>query len=192
MQEQKQQAQKPTGQYIGSLLMVLGVLLLLFIYYPFIRLFFFPSTLPVQNINKTGFSISIPKIGAQAPVIQNVDPFNPDEYLKALQQGVAHAKGTALPEEFGTVYLFAHSSDVPWHITRYNVAFFNLFRLKAGDEIILTSRGKTYKYKVRETKDVWPSEVQYLLDNSRKQLVLQTCTPLGTSFKRLLVFADPV
>src|SRR5690606_7249057 len=37
------------------------------------------------------FSIVIPKIAANANVIQNVDPANEPEYLDALQHGVAHA-----------------------------------------------------------------------------------------------------
>src|SRR3989337_1909684 len=49
----------------------------------------------------TDFSIVIPKIGAKAPVIADTDPFDPKKYLPALYKGVAHAKGTAYPGQFG-------------------------------------------------------------------------------------------
>ena len=35
-------------------------------------------------------------------------------------------------------------------------------------------------------------DVSYLIETKKTQLILQTCTPIGTSLKRLLVFADPV
>lgn len=124
--------------------------------------------------------------------MEGVNPFNEEEYRKALEKGVAQAKGTALPGEKGTIFLFAHSSDFPWRITRYNVAFFRLPELQKGDKINIFRNGKEYKYKVTDKKTVWPSEVNYLLDTKKTQLILQTCFPIGTSLQRLLVFAKPI
>ena len=56
------------------------------------------------------FGIMIPKIGVNAKVVSNVDPFNSLEYLSLLTKGVAHAKGTAYPGSIGNVFLFSHSS----------------------------------------------------------------------------------
>lgn len=97
-----------------------------------------------------------------------------------------------MPDEEGTTYLFAHSSDLPWRITKYNVAFFRLPELKNGDIITVGRKGKVYKYKVAGQKTVNPSEVNYLLNTKEKQLILQTCVPIGTSFQRLLVIASPI
>ena len=134
----------------------------------------------------------IPKINIASQIISNVDPFNETEYRKSLEKGIAHAKNTSLPGEKSTTFLFAHSSDLPWRITRYNIAFFRLPELKRGDSINIFRNGKTYKYKVSDKKTVWPNEVNYLLDTKKNQLILQTCVPIGTSFQRLLVFADPI
>src|SRR5207244_3096201 len=38
------------------------------------------------------FSIIIPKIGASARILPNIDATNQDEYVAALKKGVAHAK----------------------------------------------------------------------------------------------------
>lgn len=171
---------KTLGYYIGNGLIIGGLLLLLSIYLPIIKLF-----LPNQNtqvISDSNFSISIPKINAYAPIIEDVDAFNQTEYRKALKQGVAQAKGN--PNFF-----FAHSSDSPWNLTSYNVVFFRLGELKAEDEIILKKDGQEIKYRVTEKKVVWPSEVEYLKVGIDKEIILQTCTPIGTSLKRLLVFA---
>lgn len=132
-----------------------------------------------------GYTISIPKIKAYAPIIPNVNPWQKDKYLQALSQGVAEAEGNPL-------FLFAHSSDFPWRMTRYNTAFLRLNQLQKGDQIIITKDGKQHQYEVVGKKEVWPNEVQYLKQADPKQLVLMTCTPIGTSLKRLLVFARPL
>ena len=62
------------------------------------------------------FSVVIPKIGANSNIIENVDPSNEDEYLRALAEGVAHAKGTSFPGLGATTYLFAHSADNFWNV----------------------------------------------------------------------------
>jgi sortase A len=175
-------------QQIGSALMLFAVSLFVFIYYPLIQLFL-PSELPVVT---SGSKITIPKIKVEAPNIWNVDPFDKNEYRKILTTGVAHAKGTSYPAQSGTMFIFAHSSDFPWQLTRYNIIFFRLGELEKGDEIIVTRDGQDYVYRVREKKNVWPNEVEYLTKATRTQLILQTCTPPGTAFMRLLVFADPV
>lgn len=171
--------------------MAFSLLLLIFIYYPLINLYLFPNKLTSNTVDKS-FYIEIPKINVKTSVIKNVDPFNEKEYRASLEKGIAQAKGTVLPGEKGTTFLFAHSSDLPWRITRYNVAFFRLPELQKRDPITIFRNGKEYRYKVIEKKTVWPSEVNYLLDTKKTQLILQTCVPIGTAFQRLLVFAEQI
>ena len=174
---------------IGNLLIGLSIAIVLFIYYPIIMVY----SLPIQ-INKVNadFSIEIPKIKLASPVIKNVDAFNEKEYRKALIKGIAQAKGSTLPGEKGTIFLFGHSSDYPWNLTRYNTIFLRLGDLEKNDLVILKKDGKEYRYRVFDKKVVWPNEVKYLSQNNKTQLILQTCTPIGTAFQRLLVFATPI
>ncbi len=172
--------------------MAFSFLGLVLIYYPIAKEYLFPPTYTQEEKKSLGFSVEIPSINVFSKVIENVDPFNQAEYIESLKDGVAHAKGTSLPGEKGTIYLFAHSSDVPWRITRYNTAFFKLGQVKNGEEILIQHKGREYKYKVFTQKTVWPSEVKYLTESQGDVLILQTCTPVGTSFKRLLVFAKPL
>lgn len=171
--------------------MAFSLLLLVFIYYPIISLYLFPKKIDSKVLTKP-FYIEIPRINVASQIISNVDPFSETEYRKSLEKGIAHAKNTPLPGDSGMSFLFAHSSDTPWRITRYNIAFFRLPELKKGDSINITRNGKMYKYKVSDKKTVWPTEVNYLLHNKKNQLILQTCVPIGTSLKRLLIFADPI
>lgn len=183
---------RKTQRWIGDFLIVISLLGLLFIYYPLIKELLFPPHFTPEQKAKIEFSIEIPSIKVFSPVIANVDPFNPKEYLEKLKSGVAQAKGTSLPGQKGTMYLFAHSSDVPWRITRYNTAFFKLPFVKNGDEIIVRKDGKEYDYKVYMEKTIWPTEISYLTKSQGNVLILQTCVPVGTSLQRLLVFAKPV
>ncbi|OGG14123.1 hypothetical protein A2773_05220 [Candidatus Gottesmanbacteria bacterium RIFCSPHIGHO2_01_FULL_39_10] len=138
------------------------------------------------------FSVVIPKIGANAKVIPNVNAADSDEYLSALEKGVAHASGTDFPGGRSTVYLFAHSTDSFWNVGRYNAVFYLLKELNPGDEINVFFARVRHKYKVVERRIVSPNEVNYLTDKSPyEQLILQTCWPPGTTLERLLVIARP-
>jgi LPXTG-site transpeptidase (sortase) family protein len=141
----------------------------------------------------TEFSIVIPKIGASQRIQANVDFTNEEEYLNVLQSAIAHAKGTAYPGVNGTTFLFAHSADNFWNIGRYNAVFYLLKDLEPGDDVHLFFRGKRYNYEVYEKRIAEASEIEHLDANlgQGEKIVLQTCWPPGTAWKRLLVFAKP-
>lgn len=186
---------KKTRLILSNFLIIASLLTLLIIYLPVLKLYlpvnqqsFLPST--------NSYVIKIPKINAAAPIISEVNPWVETEYKDALEQGVAQAKGSQYPGERGAIFLFAHSSQPPWKLTYLNTAFLRLGELKTNDEVIIDRDNKEYRYIVTDKREVWPTEVNYLKDiestynNSEQQvLILQTCTPLGTSLKRLLVFA---
>jgi sortase A len=137
------------------------------------------------------FSIVIPKIGANANVIENVNPGNEEEYLEALKKGVAHAAGTMFPGMNGHIFLFAHSTDYFWNVGTYNALFYLLYKLEEGDEVNLVFQGQRIVYRVIGTKIVDPSEVEWLTRKTDTELLtLQTCWPPGTTLKRLLIFAE--
>lgn len=137
-----------------------------------------------------GFSIVIPKIGANARILSNIDASNEKIYLDALNHGVAHTLGTAFPGEGGHIFLFAHSTDYFWNVSTYNAIFYLLYKLEKGDEVNLFYKGQRYVYKVIGSEVVDPSQVQYLTRKTNREfLTLQTCWPPGTTLKRLLVFA---
>lgn len=141
----------------------------------------------------TDFSILIAKIGASSKVMSNVDPGNYDEYIKVLQKGVAHAKGTVFPGMNGNVFLFAHSTDTLFNVGRYNAVFYLLKELEREDDVVIVFGGKRHNYTVFDKKIVEPDEVEYLRGGQGlgELLTLQTCWPPGTTWKRLLVFARP-
>lgn len=138
----------------------------------------------------TDFGVIVEKIGANAPVIANVDASNPKEYNQKLQKGIAHAKGTVFPGQKGLSYLFAHSTLNPWDVPRYNAVFYLLRELEPQDRIVTFFQGRRYDYIVTEKKIVAPNDVSIFYSNfTEPVLVLQTCDPPGTTWRRLLVIA---
>jgi LPXTG-site transpeptidase (sortase) family protein len=141
----------------------------------------------------TDFSIIVPKIGINAPVIANVDPAQPDKYKEALQKGVAHAATSFTPDQKGTVYLFSHSTNYDWFVKDLNAVFYMLKNLDTGDYVVLYYKGVRYTYVLKEKRVVSPSKISYLVPEAgQKKLILQTCWPPGSTAERLLLFADLV
>jgi LPXTG-site transpeptidase (sortase) family protein len=177
-------------KHLGSILISSAIILFVLVYYPFLQLFLLISY-PKPVFAENGFYLNIPKISAEAPIVDQVDPGEGDVYREALKHGVALAKGFAEPGQPGTVFIFAHSSDFPWNLSRYNTVFLKLGNLEPGDLVEIHKDGQLYKYQVFDKKEVWPDQVEFLKSN-QDVLILQTCTPIGTSLKRLLVFAKPL
>jgi LPXTG-site transpeptidase (sortase) family protein len=136
------------------------------------------------------FSVVIPKIGANAKVIANVDPLNSREYQVALTKGVAHAKGTATPDEPGNTFLFAHSSDSFLNANAFNAVFYLLNKLQQDDVFYIAYKEKLYKYKVVKAEIVLPSEINYydkVIPGADRTATLMTCWPPATTLRRLIV-----
>lgn len=138
----------------------------------------------------TYFGLVIEKIGVNAPVVPNVEVTDKEAYMKALKEGVAHAKGTAKPGEPGNCYLFAHSSLDFWRLGRYATVFNLLHKLKKGDRIAVFYRGKRFDYKVTDKEIVSGFNTKPLTRTFKKpHLTLQNCHPPGTTLNRLIVTA---
>lgn len=138
------------------------------------------------------FAVVIPKIGANAKVIPSVDWRDSRVYQRALAEGVAHAEGSAFPGDGGNTFLFAHAGGSPLEALRYNAVFYLLDKLSADDRIDVWYRGTLRTYRVTEKRVVQADEISYVENNSRgEQLTLMTCWPAGTTWKRLIVRAEP-
>ena len=203
---------KKSGNFINSLiifgiiLISLGLVIFILTFFPIIkeetkytfnRSFVSEIIKPIKPIS-TEFGIVIPKILANARVVDNVDPFNASEYQLALTKGVAHAKGTSYPGNAGNMFIFAHSSANWFTANQYNSVFYLVNKLEKGDEIDIYFMGKKYGYKVFEKKIVEANAVEYLnpictgqacLSPTSSILTLMTCWPPGTSLKRLIIQA---
>jgi len=138
------------------------------------------------------FSIYIPKIDAKSKIIANVDPADEAAYAESLKNAVAHARGTYFPGQGKGIYLFAHSTDTTFNVTRYNAVFYLLRELEVGDDIVVFFTDKKYVYSVFDKQIVEAGDTSWLTRQyGEETLVLQTCWPPGTSWKRLILVARP-
>lgn len=139
------------------------------------------------------FGIVIPKIGANAKVVPDVDWEDSRVYQRALTQGVAHAAGTGKPGETGNVFIFAHSGANFYEASRYNAVFYLLNKLEPGDEIDIFYKKEKHTYTVKRRSTVPATEVRFLAQEGREgTLTLMTCWPAGTTLSRLIVEATEV
>ena len=85
--------------------------------------------------------------------------------------------------------IFGHST-LPqlFNAKDYKTIFANAYKLKNGDIIYATVKGVKYSYKIFKTIVVDPSDTSALeQDYDNSYLTLVTCTPPGTTWKRLVI-----
>jgi sortase A len=124
--------------------------------------------------------------------LRNVPVFSSDS-TRALDQGVIHLPGTSYPwsdTPERNVYLAGHR--LGWPGTGSQLVFYRLNELSRRDRITLRDRdGGRYDYKVIESFEVEPFD-RWVTGRVRGRdlLTLQTCTPIPTFEKRLIVRAE--
>lgn len=140
----------------------------------------------------TEFSIVIPKLGVNAPIVADVTTSNESEYLSALKKGVAHAQNTAVPsEEPGNTYLFAHSTPNIFDIQKYSAVFTLLNKLDNGDRVTIFYKNQRLDYTVNNNEVVESFDLTPLTRQvNSPTLTLQTCDPPGIPINRRIVTAE--
>jgi sortase A len=133
--------------------------------------------------------LTIPSIG-----IYDVPVYDSMSYW-ALANGIAHNPQTSLPwsnTPQRNVYLAGHRMG--FRGTWSRMIFYNLDKLSKGDIVELRDReGHTYTYRVSEVFIAEPTDVWVMGQvRGRDLLTLQTCTPIPTFEKRLIVRADRI
>lgn len=167
--------------------------------------------LPLKNLAKTKVDslaavdlsiapprdyLAISRLGIRAPIVEP-ESVNyggewkavEDQIESALQRGVVHLPGTALPGEKGNVFITGHSSFYPWDPGRYKDIFALLPKVQVGDVIEVFHDEKYLRYRVAETREVEPSATNVLAPTDDHRLTLMTCVPVGTALHRLIVTA---
>jgi LPXTG-site transpeptidase (sortase) family protein len=147
---------------------------------------------PIKAISDE-FAVIIPSIDVNAPIVENVSTANEQEYMNALKEGVAHARGSTLPGQSGNMFLFAHSSLNFWQLGPYATVFNLLEKTKVDEPVIIVYKGNIYIYEIFEQKVVsgWDTTPFYE-EYDFPVVTLITCTPPGTTLNRLVVKAKLV
>lgn len=158
--------------------------------------------IPPLNIEvfPTDTRMVIPRINQNVPIIgvknENLiaKKWNDLEadIQKALQSGVVHYPGTALPGDNGNIVLTGHSSYYVWDAGRFKDVFALLHDVRLRDKVVVYFDQKKYVYEVNDIKVVSSNDINILGKSTTEKLTLITCTPIGTNLKRLVVTAKLV
>jgi LPXTG-site transpeptidase (sortase) family protein len=149
-----------------------------------------PATQAVAEVPPSP-TISIPKISVNAPVVY-ATANDENDILTDLESGVVHYAGTALPGQPGNSVIFGHSSNNWWDPGNYKFVFVLLDKLVPGDTFTVNYNSHQYLYQVTSSTVVDPTDVAVLDQTSTPEMTLITCSPPGTSWKRLVVVAKQI
>lgn len=136
-------------------------------------------------------TLVVPKIGVTAPIIF-VDTFDEATIQANLKNGVVHYYQTANPGKVGNSFITGHSSNYWWEKGDYNYVFANLEKLAVGDQAKIYFEGNKFLYQVSSIKVVEATDLTVLDQTVKPTLTLMTCTPPGTSWKRLIVSFEQI
>lgn len=120
--------------------------------------------------------VQIPALNLDKPIVQGDD-------WEQLKKGVGQHVSSGLPGQPGNLVLSAHN-DI------YGEIFRHLDKLKAGDEIIVSTERRSYTYVVRELQVVEPTDVWVMAPTEHASSTLISCYPYLVNNKRVVVFAD--
>lgn len=143
----------------------------------------------------------IPKLGLSSPITTpEYEALLREDWTQlekdiqaALEHGVVHYPGTAVAGQPGNFFITGHSSYYAWAPGKYKSIFAKLHMLEIGDEYYVYYNGDKHKYIVDSKTEVLPSNV-HVLDQplDRRMSTLMTCTPVGTTLRRLVLTAQEV
>jgi sortase A len=120
--------------------------------------------------------LQIPALNLDKPIVQGDD-------WEQLKKGVGQHIGSGLPGQPGNIVLSAHN-DI------YGEIFRHLDKLKAGDEVVISTERRSYTYIVRDLDVVEPTEVSVMAATDHASATLISCYPYLVNNKRVVVFAD--
>lgn len=129
----------------------------------------------------TQYFLTIPKLGITDAVVSTTD--------YDLGRHLVHYGGTNLPPDTGNTVIFGHST-LPqlFNPKDYTTIFANAYKLKINDDIIAAVDNISYIYKIKSIRVVDPSDTSvFSQDIDNAYLTLVTCTPPGTTWKRLII-----
>lgn len=120
--------------------------------------------------------IQIPAIDVDAPVVEGDD-------WEALKRGAGHHIGSANPGERGNCVISAHN-DI------FGEVFRDLPDLGLGNEVIVHTASRSYRYLVTQKRVIEPTEVSVMEPTSSPVLTLISCYPYGVDTHRIVVIGE--
>jgi sortase A len=133
------------------------------------------------NVAIQTYSLSIPALNIKNAIVSAMD--------NDLSSHLVNYQGTSIPPSKGTAVVFGHSTLPQLYDPKnYKTIFANAYKLKVGDEINVKVENLIYNYKIMTITVVDPNDTSiFQQDYNDSFLTLVTCTPPGTTWKRLII-----
>lgn len=149
---------------------------------------------PFLQTTYVSAKLIIEKIDVSVPVVFDAEDNQKSIYAN-LEKGVVNYPGSSKPGENGTSIVLGHSSAYPWYKGSYGSVFALLGKLKPGDTFrVEYANGKTLSYSVKQTVVFSPfkneRELAGFSKDSKSSVVLISCWPIGTNYRRIAVRAE--
>lgn len=155
----------------------------------------------VLSVTPPDNRLIVPAIGKNVPLVEvSADALKRADWntfekdiQHALRFGIVHYPGTAVPGQIGNAFFTGHSSYYPLFAGKYKDVFALLPTLEIGDEYSIYYEGKLHRYRIADKFEVSPRDVSVLDQPAdRRMSTLMTCTPIGTTLRRLILQADEI
>lgn len=139
-------------------------------------------------------TLVIDNIGVSAPIVFGAGSDAKNVYNN-LEKGVVHYSSTLKPGMDGVSIILGHSSAYPWYKGAYGSVFALLGKLKTGDKIYVEyGDGRTFVFSVKQLIVFSPfkedTRLAQIEKSEKPTLVLISCWPIGTNYKRIAVEAE--
>ncbi len=131
-------------------------------------------------------AMNLPPTRVHAPIV-GIDTMTQEVFLvdgtwQVADYAAGYLNGTGVPGS-GNVVMAGHQGI-------RGAVFATLEALKPGNEVYVDTATQRFRYRVRETGNVWPSQVSVMFPTATPTLTLMTCT--NWDMQRFVVIADLV
>ncbi len=134
-----------------------------------------PALLSLKEPSEPPERIIIPGQKINLPIVEaNVI----NGYWELSDTSASHGVGSANPGETGNIVIFAHARQG---------LFLNLKEVTAGDDVVILTKDRWYRYRVKELKDVYPNQIEVIAPTPDQTLTLYTCSGFLDSTRRIVV-----
>lgn len=119
------------------------------------------------------------------PKMQLDEPIYDGESIYTVNKGIWRRPGSSTPERGNNTVMVGH------RFTYQGAAvFYHLDLISVGDEMAVYWQGQKYNYKVKQVKEVPPTDIGVESATATPTLTIYTCTPVWTAKNRLVIVAE--
>ena len=138
--------------------------------------------------------LKIDRLGISAPIVFGTGSDLKNVY-NGLEKGTVHYSGSPKPGMEGASVILGHSSAYPWYKGKYGSVFALLGKLKPGDTVrVEYANGPSFSFLIKQSIVFSPFSNDARLTEIEKtpgsSVVLISCWPVGTNYKRIAIQAE--